>query len=254
MADVLLDLWGVLTDSHKMTPAYRRRMAEILRARHGGTIDKWLEAHDAAYAWYSEAAEDPATWDGSPWLEVVDRLDADHVRKAFRVAGVPPPAGDVLAYARALEVDVMSGVDSKFPDARPALERLKRAGHRLYLATAATDTSARATLQGAGLLSHFDGVFTGTSQNARKWEPRYWRGTLERMGSGPRTAFLVDDRLDYLKAASDAGLRCVLIDRQNRHPPAAVPGFIEATMGSLAGLPEYVDDAVGRASDSRKVL
>jgi len=250
MADVLLDLWGVLTDSHKMTPAYRRRMAEILRARHGGTIGRWLEAHDAAYAWYSEAAEDPSTWEGGAWLEVVNRLDADHVRKAFQVAGVPPPSGDMLAYARALEVDVMSGVDSKFPDARPALERLKGAGHRVYLATAATDTSARATLQGAGILPHFDGFFTGTSQNARKWETQYWRGILERLGSGPRMAFLVDDRLDYLKAASDAGLRCVLIDRHGRQSPAAVPGFVEATLGSLAPIPQYVEDAV-RAARAR---
>src|SRR5207245_3654745 len=38
MADVFLDLWGVLADSRKMTPAYRQTAAEILLSRHGASV------------------------------------------------------------------------------------------------------------------------------------------------------------------------------------------------------------------------
>src|SRR2546422_202998 len=69
MADVFVDLWGVLADSRRMTPAYRQRAAELLWSRHGGSIEAWLRAHDAAGAWYEAHMASPETWTGGTWVE-----------------------------------------------------------------------------------------------------------------------------------------------------------------------------------------
>ena len=92
MADVFLDLWGVLTDSRKMTPAYRQRAAEILWSRHGGSIEGWLQAHDVALAWYEGQMADPETWKRGSWVDVVSRADSENIARMFREAKVPPPS------------------------------------------------------------------------------------------------------------------------------------------------------------------
>lgn len=122
MADVFLDLWGVLTESPRMEAGYRQRLAEILRSRHGGSIDVWLRAHDVSYAWYKEHMDDPKTWEGGTWIEVVRRADGESVVRMFREAGVPPPP-DPAAFGDAMEFEVTSGIDAAFPDARPAVRR-----------------------------------------------------------------------------------------------------------------------------------
>lgn len=253
MADVFLDLWGVLTDSRTMEAAYRQRMAEILSARHGSTIEAWLRAHDVAYAWYSEHMERRETWEGGTWLEVVDRAGAESIVRTFREAGVPPPENP-RDLANAIEFEAMKDIDAAFPDARPAVRRLKAAGDRVFLSTAATEANARGALTGARLLDQFDGLVTGESQNAGKMDPAYWRGIPARLGVEPRSSFVVDDRTGYLEAAASTGFRCLLMDREDRHPPEAMPPFVEATLRNLVSLPPYVDHAVGRTPDPRRVF
>ncbi|TLZ61567.1 MAG: HAD family hydrolase [Methanobacteriota archaeon] len=199
MADVFLDLWGVLTDSRKMTPAYRERAADFLRTRHGGPIEAWLRAHDVAAAWYEQHMARPETWDAGTWIEVVGRADSENILRMFREAGVPPPA-DPNGLSRALELEVMAGIDAAFPDARPAVARLKKAGHRLYVSTNATESNARGALSGAKLLTEFDTVFTGERQNAGKIDVTYWRGIVERLGTQPRLAGLPQYVEDAVRA------------------------------------------------------
>jgi FMN phosphatase YigB (HAD superfamily) len=243
MVDVFVDLWGVLADSRKMTPAYRQWIAEVLRSLHGGSMEAWLRAHDAAEAWYEAHLANPRTWEVGTWIEVVNRADAEHVARMFRETGVPPPPNP-LEVSKTLTLEGMSKIDSAFPDARPAVARLRKAGHRVFVATNATEENARGALAGAKLMDQVDGVITGENQNASKTNIAYWRGIVDRVRVDPAASFVADDRPEYLKAAAQARFRCLLIDREGRHPPAAMPPFVEATLRNLAGLPQYVSDAV----------
>ena len=253
MADVFLDLWGVLTDSAAMEAAYRQRQSEILRSRYGGSLEAWLRAHDVAYAWYSEHMEKPETWEGATWLQVVDRSGAESIVRTFREAGVPPPENP-RELANAIEFEAMKDIDAAFPDARPAVRRLKSAGDRVFLSTAATEANARGALTGARLLDQLDGIVTGETQNASKSATAYWQGIPGRLGVDPKAAFVVDDRPKYLEAAASVGFRCLLLDREERHAPESMPPYVEATLRNLVGLPPYVDHAVGRVPDPRKVF
>ncbi len=246
MADVFLDLWGVLADSRKMTPAYRQRAAEILWSRHGGSIEGWLRAHDVALAWYEEHMREPETWERGSWIEVVSRADTENIERMFREAKVPPPP-DPHRLSVSLDLDVMSATDAAFPDARSAIARLRRDRHRVFVSTNATESNARGALRGAKILDELDGLFTGEMLNAGKTDPAYWRGIVDRLKVDPKRSFVVDDRPEYLKAAALVGFRCLLMDREARLPPAAMPPYVEAALRNLAGLPQYVADAVRAA-------
>ena len=242
--DVLLDLWGVLLDSGRMTPAYRARIAILLAARHGGSPETWARAHDLASGWYAAHLDRPETWERRTWIEVVDSADAEHLIRVFRGAGVEPPP-DPLAAARSLEREAMSEIDAAFPDTRPAVARLKRMGHRLFVATNATESNARGSLAGANLLGAFDGVFTGERLATGKATPAYWRAVRGNLGGGPVPPTLVDDRLDYLEPAASVGIVALLLDRNGAHRPEAMPTFVQATLRNLAGLPHWVEARTG---------
>ena len=243
----LLDLYGVVVDSERMARGYRERLADLLRAELGGSREAWLEAHDRAHAEY--AAKAAATdWDSDAWLRLVEWLDAEHVVAILDHAGVAWRPADPVAYAKDLEFRVMSAVQARYPDARAAFERLRRAGHRIHLATQATDANARGALTGAGLLGAIDGLFTGTTQNARKSRPEYWVGIPSTVGAPPDRCVVVDDRLEYLEAAASFGMIALLLDRKGRQGSERLPAYVRASLRNLAGLPHYVDVLEGDAS------
>lgn len=240
MADVFLDLWGVLTDSGKMSPAYRQKMADWLASRHGGSVEAWLRAHDAANEWYGKHMDEPETWAHATWKDVVYAADRELILRLFREVGATPPL-DPHGLSQALELELMGQIDAAFPDARPAVRRLKTLGHRVYVSTNATESNARGALTGARLLPEIHGLFTGELLNAGKHGRGYWTAIAERLGVEPRSCLVVDDRNDYLKGAASAGFRCILLDRTGAHPLDGMPRFVDATLHNLAGLAPWIE-------------
>lgn len=244
---VFLDLWGVLLDSDTMQREYGRNLARYLQGRFGGDEGRWIEAHNAAWTEYVKDVESPG-WDRTRWSETVDRLDAEFVLSILergQVAWRPP---DPLAFSRELDLHLMASVNARFPDARSAVERLRAAGHAVYVATQATEANARGSLMGAGLLEDLEGLFTGTSQDASKAQRIYWDRALATLSVPPETCMLVDDRGDYLAAAHATGITGLLLDREGLYDPGTMPPFVRATLRNLAGLPQFVDtlEAEGR--------
>jgi len=240
-------MWGVVVDSDRMTRGYRERLADLLQAELGGTREAWLAAHDRAAADHHRTA-DAIDWEAGEWLDLVDDLDAGHLVSILRGAGVAWRPPDPVAYSRDLEFRVMAGVQARFPDARTAIERLRKAGHRVYIATQATDSNARGALSGAQLLETFDRLFTGTTQKAQKSRPDYWRTVPSTVGAPPDRCVVVDDRLEYLEAAASFGMIALLLDRKGRQGSERLPAYVRASLRNLAGLPHYVDVLEGDAS------
>ena len=223
-----------------MTRAYRERAADLLASRSEAPADVWRRALAQAEEWYASHMDAADTWSHGSWREVVDRADAEGLVRTFRSVGAVPPA-EPLAMARALEREVMSGIDAAFPDARPAVARLKKAGHRVYAATNATESNARGALGGARLLGDLDGVFTGERMNAGKAKVGYWRRVREILAADESDPLVVDDRPDYLVAAESSGCIALLLDRRGKLATDRLPPSIRAVLRTLAGLPHYVD-------------
>lgn len=237
---VFLDLWGVLLDSDKMQDGYGRELARRMAARFGRGEDEWLRAHTAAWTDYVRAVES-TDWSQGSWAATVDRLDGRFAIGILERVGISWRPPDSVAFSRELEGEVMSSVDARFPDARVAVDRLHAAGHAVYVATQATDSNARGSLAGAGLLTAIDGLFTGTSQDAPKSRRQYWDRALATLGASAGSCILVDDRADYLEAAAAAGLEVLLLDREALFERETTPPFVRATLRTLAGLPHFVD-------------
>src|SRR5213080_2611762 len=236
---VLLDLYGVLLDHEKMFRGYRERLAELLMARFGGDPDVWRRAHDEAWVTYVQRVNS-VDWESSGYADIVDELDARHLLEIFERVGVTGRPADTLAVSREFEREAMSHVNARYSDARTAIERLRSAGHRVYVATGGSETND-AALRGAGLFDLIDRIFTGHSQNAQKGQSRYWQEIPHQLGVKPRDCVLVDDRLDYLEAAASVGIVALLLDRKAAHRPESMPPYVEATLRNLAGLPHWVE-------------
>lgn len=235
---ILLDLYGVLLDHEKTFRGYRSRLADLLASRFGGDREVWLRAHDEAFVTYTRSA-DEADWEARGYGDIVDELDARHLLEIFERVGTAVRPPDPLSLSRELEREALSGIDARFPDARPAIERLRKMGHRIYAATGGSLTND-AALRGAGLAGLIDGVFTGHSQNARKGRPAYWADIPRQLTVAPEDCVLVDDRLDYLAAAASVGIVALLLDRKGSHRPESMPAYVQATLRNLAGLPPWV--------------
>ncbi len=135
----------------------------------------------------------------------------------------------------------MSTVDARYPDARSAIERLRIGGHAVNVATQATESNARGALTGAGLLDAINALFTGSSADAPKSERAYWERALGAVRADPHDCVLVDDRTDYIQAATAVGFTGLLLDREELYEPEMTPRFVRATLRTLAGLPHFVE-------------
>ncbi len=237
---VFLDLWGVLLDSEVMQREYGTRLAHAMAERFGRSPSQWAAAHTAAWTDYVRAVE---AWDWSrgSWRTAAERLDAKFVLGLLERMGIPWRPEDAAAFSRELDLTVMPTVNARFPDARVAVERLRAAGHSVYVATQATEANARGALTGAELLASLDGLFTGSSQDALKSRPAYWGPIPAHLGVPAAECVLVDDRLDYLEAATTAGFAGLLLDREGLWDAAAMPSFVGAALRNLAGLPQFVE-------------
>jgi HAD superfamily hydrolase (TIGR01509 family) len=236
---ILLDIYGVLLNRKKMLREYRTRMADLLANRFGGNRETWLRAHDEAYARYTRSADD-TDWTARGYGDIVDELDAAFLLEMLERAGLSEKPPEPLALFRDLERRVLMGVNVRFPDARTAIERLRKMGHRIHVATGGSVTND-AALQGAGLSDLIDEIFTGHSQDRHKAKPEYWATIPAHLGAKPSECVLVDDRLDYLAAAASVGIVALLLDRKGAHRPEAMPSYVQATLRNLAGLPHWVE-------------
>jgi putative hydrolase of the HAD superfamily len=116
-----------------------------------------------------------------------------------------------------IEITVDELVDSirfsAYPDAAPALQRLRDRGLRL-VAVSNWDCSLSRVLEGCGLGQMLDGAVSSAMAGARKPDPAIFAPALELAGCGPEEALHVGDTPgEDVAGARAAGIRSLLIDR-----------------------------------------
>jgi putative hydrolase of the HAD superfamily len=114
--------------------------------------------------------------------------------------------------------DVKSWV--AYPDARPALEGLRKRDFRLGVVSNATDL-ARKVLDNLGLSKYFDFMVLSDEVGSRKPSPEIFRIALKAAGTRPNRAVYVGDKYSVdVVGASRAGMLAVLLDRDDIYPSA----------------------------------
>ena len=209
---IFLDLYRVLADPGVMEQNYRRRYAEIFNRDFDVPIAKGKQIHDETYAWYTaEGARLDSLQgdmrDGDEWIRAVYRMEADHLRMAFELAGLPPPP-NLNSYWMKLEAEICSGIDALYSDVKPALAELKADGHRIFLSTNATQSNGEFALVGGGIKEMFDGLVFMENAKGKKDRHHYWRRAFTVTKVKPAEAAVVDDIPAYLAPVSGMGARC----------------------------------------------
>jgi HAD superfamily hydrolase (TIGR01509 family) len=95
------------------------------------------------------------------------------------------------------------------PGAYEFIECLHRAGIPMALATSASTSRARSTLKRLGLMECFTATVTGDEVHAGKPDPGIYRLACRRINCPPSAAVAFEDAASGVRAAKDAGLRCV---------------------------------------------
>jgi putative hydrolase of the HAD superfamily len=219
----MLDAMGTLLTFAPPAPLLRA----ALRARLG--IDVGEAAAAAAIRAeisYYRAHLDEARDAGS--LAAVRRACAEAMRPALGAAAANAP-GEVLT-----EVLLASLRFAAYPDAAPALRRLRAAGLRLVVVSN-WDVSLHERLAETGLAELVDGALASAVERSAKPDGAIFARALELAGVAAADAWHVGDSVEAdVAGALAAGVRPVLIARGV--PPRDVPGGVPV-IASLAALP-----------------
>jgi putative hydrolase of the HAD superfamily len=236
---VLLDALGTLLELRDPAPA----LVAALREDHGLEVSeaqasRALGAEIGFYRRHNHLASDP------------ERL-ADLRRRCAEVLAEQLPARASDAPVEALERTLLRSLRfAPYPDARPALERLRDAGLVLVVVSN-WDVSLHQVLSQSGLAEVLDGAVTSAEVGADKSSPKLFAAGLRLAGAGAGEAVHVGDSIeDDVAGAGRAGIRSVLLDRARAAPPpdaagpppaSAAAACPVAVIGSLVELPDALD-------------
>jgi len=127
-----------------------------------------------------------------------------------------------------------------FPDVPPALEWLRRAGHRLGVVSN-FDSRLDDVLQALGLADSFEHVVVSSRAGAAKPDPAIFRVALARLAVEPGDALHAGDDIDRdVAGAHAAGLHAVLVDRAGRRAPLPDDAVRITRLDELAGVVDFV--------------
>lgn len=162
------------------------------------------------------------------------------LRYVVAALGVDVSAADqmqLLEHYRTLEA---------FPDALPAIEALKAAGHTLVAFSNGVEETVRALLDHAGILPQLDGVVSVDDRQTFKPDPAVYDHLCQSVGSPANATWLVSGNPFDVIGAKAAGLNVAWVRRN----PAAVfdpwgiePDIVAEDLHALAmHLPSAHDD------------
>jgi putative hydrolase of the HAD superfamily len=218
---VMLDALGTLVELESPWPLLRR----ILDQRHGIEVSE----ADAKQAMLAEMgfyrAHHHEGRDEASLRELRGRCASvlrDHL-----------PATGGLSVGELTDALLDSLRFAPFPDAAPALAKLRAAGFRLAVVSN-WDCSLRSVLGELGLAGAVDAIVVSAQAGARKPDPRIFQVALEQLGCEQGNALFVGDSLQTdVVGARAAGLRAVLLDRAGR-------GHADEEIVSVRSLTELV--------------
>lgn len=213
---VFLDVGGVLYTDERYRDSLRRALREL-----GASFGD--EEFDRAYA------ECRALQAGS-----------FRRRLAERFLG---PAADPREVERRAARWWRYGPEELYPDARPAVAALRRAGYRLGL-LANQPSEVREALTRDGLADAFEVWVVSEDVGLEKPDPRVFARALELAGSPPGRTAMVGDRLDRdVRPAKALGMRTVWVLRGEApdHPTPEQLAEPDAAIRSLDELPAALE-------------
>jgi HAD superfamily hydrolase (TIGR01549 family) len=217
---LLLDAGGVL-----VVPNWAR-VSETLR-RHGveASVDALRAAEPAVKFAIDTFVGVSTSSDAKRW--------GDYLEGVLTTANVPLSGAALEALREIRAYHAANNLWEEVPeDVTPALERIRRLGLTVAVASNANGTVQRA-FDRLGLSSYFDVVCDSHFEGVEKPQRRFFEIVLERCGGKPATTLHVGDlyHVDVV-GARNAGLTAILLDRHDQYAQFDVERV--RTLGELA--------------------
>ncbi|MEZ5668362.1 MAG: HAD-IA family hydrolase [Alphaproteobacteria bacterium] len=128
----------------------------------------------------------------------------------IRPAGPEEAARHALRFRALYEARGHRG-SALYPGVAETLARLAEAGFALAVCTNKTEAMAAQLLDQLGIGGRFATVGGSDSFGARKPDRAHVQGMLDRLGQPPARALMVGDSANDVRAASGAGVRCIVV-------------------------------------------
>jgi FMN phosphatase YigB (HAD superfamily) len=207
---VFLDWHGVLCDDQKMREMYRQAPARLFPSLAEGGVN-WASVEEQAYQDWVERFRRLSHLELA-YPRVLAEADIAYYGALFRGKGFfleGPRASDKWA-CRVWERQVTMGTDVSDAARRDAVQRLRRHGLRVYVAS----SGSQAHLSGTILASRFDtlihGYFSAEAVGFFKSAPSFWSAVFQHAGIAPEHAVVLDDQPKMLTAPENLGARTFL--------------------------------------------
>jgi 2-haloacid dehalogenase len=214
----VFDAYGTLYDLKAMVDTCRKTLGDQADA----LADLWRRKQ-LEYSWLRSLMGRHADF----WHVTGESLDY-----AMKALGVEDPG---------LRAALMEAylTPKAFPDAKPALERLKSSGHRLAVLSNGSPTMLTAATKAAGLSGMLDAVLSVEEVGIYKPHPTVYRLVTDHFDCASNAvAFMSSNGWDAA-GASAFGFQVVWINR-SRLPREVLPTAPHAEVATLAQLPEIL--------------
>jgi putative hydrolase of the HAD superfamily len=160
------------------------------------------------------------------------KAHSDEGRDAESLADLRRRCAELLSRELGTEVSTETLVDAirftAYPDAAPALRRLREAGMTL-VCVSNWDISLEQVLDRCGLAELLDGIVSSAAAGARKPDPAIFAAALELAHCQPGEAIHVGDTAEEdVEGAEAAGIRVLLLDRDGGGDISALEEVAEA--------------------------
>ena len=217
MAAIGFDVYGTLVDPLEM----QLRLRALLGDKAGQFATLWREKQ-LEYTFRRVAMRQYASFD------VCTAQALDYVVRALAVEIDAVEQARLLAHYRELPA---------FPDAIPAIARLKAAGHTVVAFSNGVEATVRALLDHAAILPHLDGVISVDDLRTFKPDPAVYRSLARRVDRPIGETWLVSGNSFDVIGAKAAGLRSVWVRRNPEavfDPWGIAPDLIVANLHECA--------------------
>ncbi len=204
---IFLDHGGVLYDHERMAPEWRRVIGEYLSTHFGGEAARWGNANHEAFArWFETYTSRAPLVRGQALRALLREIDGTWLQDLFRINRQPIPQQAAAAQiARALLDWGAPRIEAAFPAAAEAVRTLRRAGFRLFLASASDASTLEGYLEGMGIRDCIERPYGVDLAGVAKAGPDFYRAIFTNAGIDPAEAVVVDDRPEAAAWAAEAG-------------------------------------------------
>jgi HAD superfamily hydrolase (TIGR01509 family) len=212
----------------------------------GVLVDSEIWWDDVRKAWAAQHGRQWTDDDRRAVMGANSRQWSETMRQRLRLA-LPPEA---------IEAAIVERVVARYRDEGPpriegAVEAVERIAALVPVAVASSAHRAviDAALNGLGLASRFAVVVSSDEVDRGKPAPDVYLEAAQRLGIPPARLLVVEDSLNGVRAAKDAGMRVVLVPNASIPPAPGTEEIADVVVPSLAALDPA---ALGIAASARR--